>query len=46
MNDIGEQMASAIVAFIILALIVGAILGIGGYFLIDWLIQNLNISWG
>jgi hypothetical protein len=41
----GRGMADAIVAFIIVTFIVGAVVGVGGYFLISWIVSHVSISW-
>lgn len=45
-ESIGDTIGSTLITLFILIFILGAIIGIGGYFLISWLISNITIIWG
>jgi hypothetical protein len=44
MEGIGEAIGRGILVFCIICFIAGCGLGIGGYFLISWLIKHITIS--
>jgi len=43
-SDLGRAVAGQIMLFIIVAAVAGAILALGGYFAIGWLISHVSIS--
>lgn len=43
-SDLGNAVMSAIVGLVIIALLVGAVVGLGGYFGISWLINHVSIT--
>ena len=44
-SDLGQAVANMIAGLIIVALLVGGVMGLGGYFLISWLSAHLTIGW-
>ena len=42
----GESMGAAMVGAAVIILIIGIIIGVGGWWLISWLIENITIIWG
>ena len=44
-SDLGQAVASMIAGLVIVALIVGAVVSLGGYFLVSWLASHLTIGW-
>lgn len=43
-SDLGRAVAGQIMLFIIVAAVAGAILALGGYFAIGWLVSNVSIT--
>lgn len=43
--DLGQAVAHMIAGLVIVAVLVGGVVALGGYFLISWLSAHLTIGW-